>query len=308
MATATLVPEVKTKKNILENADVLTVSKGLPSRAKTIGSSELGMNTSADVGWLHHQKQLLDCQELKKIVGLDAQIDLFVKNHALPFIPLQKGFYILPVALFDTVENKLMEFKAERNKLIDDFIAVYDDAVLAAKDRLGNLFNAADYKTKEAVRQAFKFSWNYLQFGVSEKLNACNKEIVERKHAEYKAEIQEASQAIQQMLRTNMSTLVSHLADRLAIGDNGKKKVFRTSAIESLNEFFATFPARNLTDDVQLEALVNKAKALTNGLSPDEIRTNDSLRESLQTQFASIQEDLNKLVIDQPLRGLSLEE
>lgn len=299
--------EVKPKKGILENSHFLLLSRKFIKRAKTIGSFELQMKVKTDTNLLHHQQDLFQCQELKNIASFDVKVDNFLKANTHPF-PLHKGIYILPKMLFDEVENKLMAFSQERKDLIEKFITVYDQAVLDAKLSRKDLFDPSDYPTKEEARNAFKFVWHYKNFGVAENLEEINKSVAEREARKYKAEIEDATVAIKQMLRISLQSLVGHLVERLTPTSDGKKKVLRSSAIEGLNDFFLKFPAKDLTNDVALKALVDQAKAVTNGVTPDAVRTNDALRDNLQKSFSTIKEQLDKMVIDQPVRSLSFED
>ena len=68
------------------------------------------------------------------------------------------------------------------------------------------------------------------------------------------------------------------------------------------------FAARNLTDDAELEELVGKAKAVMNGKSVKELRTNDGYREEVRKEMTRVTEALDGLLEDAPGRRITFEE
>jgi hypothetical protein len=213
----------------------------------------------------------------------------------VPFY-LKRAIYLLPIDLFSEVENALTTHAAGRQPLIDAIMGVYDQAMLDSKTALGALYNPADYLTAAEFKSRFKFSWQYLQIGVSDKLKAISAEIAAREEEKMKADWQEASAQIQQLLRVQFGELVSHACDRLTPAADGKKKVFRDSMITNITEFLSSFSARNLAQDTELQTFVEQMKLLTNGLTPEQLRDNEGLRNAIQKGFSEIKSNLDTLI------------
>lgn len=301
-------PVVK-KSSIFEKAICLNVGRKWPSLSKTVKTKVL--TTTADPGWIHAQKDLYNCSELKKIFSWDAKIDAYLDTRCLPF-PLKRGVYLLPVDLYEEVETALTNHLVGLEPLVDKFASVLADAVAHSKERLGDQFDPRDYPTVEQAKSSFRFYWQYLNFNVADQLRQVDKKIFEREQQKLEAEWVEASSAIQDMLRANMANLVTHMVERLTPepvvqGQEPKKKIFRDSMLNNINDFLRVFDARNLSNDDELKLLVDKARAMTNGISPEIIRNNEGLRDALQKGFSQIKTNLDVMVTNAPRRAIELE-
>lgn len=295
-------------KNPFDSAMILSVSWKWPSLSRTISVDQIDVKNatpSTDLRKVRASKDLFDCQELKRLFGHAAKVDEFLNRRCLPF-PLKRAVYLLPKDFFHEVEAFLSQHLQEREQLIEAAVNVYDAAVEQARIFLGPLFRANDYPPKETFKAAFHFQWQYLQIGVSEALREISAEIAQREADKMQATFVEASTAIQTLLRTSMNDLVVHLCDRLSPGEEGKRKVFRDSSIDNINEFLTTFRSRNLTEDAPLAALVEQAQQLVNGVSPAQLRENNGLRDNVQKGFAQIKEQLAALIQVAPTRTVRL--
>jgi hypothetical protein len=105
-----------------------------------------------------------------------------------------------------------------------------------------------------------------------------------------------------------MADMVSHLVDRLSSKEDGKKKIFRDTVMDPINEFIRTFPARNLTDDAELQELVNQTKQLVGGVNPENLRNNEGLRDTVQTGFTEIKSKLDTMIVKMPKRAIRFED
>ncbi len=101
-----------------------------------------------------------------------------------------------------------------------------------------------------------------------------------------------------------LSSLISHLNERLSGADDGKPKIFRDSAIENLHEFFERFQRLNIHSSTELENLVGRAQSLVSGVQPQQLRDSNGLRQQLATQLSGVQSMLDGLMVDRPRRRI----
>jgi hypothetical protein len=118
----------------------------------------------------------------------------------------------------------------------------------------------------------------------------------------------EAADEIQQVLRTAMGELVGHMRDRLKEGPDGKPLKFKESTVSKLVEFLDTFEFRNVTDDMELSALVGKARELLKGVDAEDLRTTAHLRGKVQQGMAEIAAQLDTMVVKKGTRKFRIEE
>lgn len=305
--------------NLLDKACLISVTRKWPKFSMKVPIEHIQVTAEVtaaapanrkelDKRRLHSSKDLYDCQQLKDLASYDMQIEAFIARCTLPFKALKKGIYLLPITLVDEVENRLGEHIEGRVAYIQAAVNAFDAAKEAAKTFLGPLYNEEDYPTKEEFAASFEFTWQYLEIGVSEALRRVNADIARREGAKIQQQWVEAGEAAQKLLRANMNEFVSHLVTQLSPGIDGKRKRFYDSSLANLQEFMANFDARNLTEDAELQALVNKAKLLTSNISPSLLRNDDATRNTIQQGFEEIKAELSKLIEVAPDRELRLED
>jgi len=114
----------------------------------------------------------------------------------------------------------------------------------------------------------------------------------------------EAVKMAEEAFTTELAKLIEHLTERLTVGADGTRKVFRDSAITNLTEFFSRFKTLNIRSNAELDRLVETAQKAVQGVSPDDVRTSDQLRERVANQLAGVQSVLDGLLVDQPRRKI----
>jgi hypothetical protein len=290
---------------VLERSVCVVVNIETVDQTRKIDTDNITVD--ADKALIRANKMLFDSDELRAINQLSGEIRRYLYNRCLPS-PLKQGVYLLPVALLDEVDHKLQEYATEREQRIDTFCTAYDALVDAAKERLRSQFDEDDYPAVKHVRQQFQFSWRYMQFGVPGKLQTISSEMYRREQEKMQRSIEAAAREIQKVLRARMAELVSHMVDRLTPSADGKKKIFRDTMLDNINDFLLTFDARNLTDDAALKQLVDKARKLTKGVDPTLLREDDTLRDKMQKEFAQVKKMLDGMLVDKPSRAIQLED
>ena len=303
-------PVLPTRQNIWETAVLLTVSTTYPSMSKTISSTIV--NAATDKKRIHVSKDLFNSKALKNLFSYDVRIFDFIQRHTTPF-PLKRGIYLLPADFVNTVENELREHIEGREAYIQACYEAFDLDLENAKQELGELFDPSDYPTKEQYRHSFVFEYNYLQMAVSEKLKSISAEMAAREADKMAQKWVEAGEAAEKVLFSSFAELVSHLTERLSPSidqETGKekKKIFRDSMLDRITDFLRTIKTRNLTGNEQLNALADQAAALTQGITPEMLRSNEAMRANIQLGFAQIKETLDKAVTEAPLRSVRFEE
>jgi hypothetical protein len=118
------------------------------------------------------------------------------------------------------------------------------------------------------------------------------------------ARFDEAIRLAEQAFTTEFARLLSHLTERLANGEDGHRRVFRDSVINNLSDFFGRFGELNVRSSPELDALVEQARQLVTGVSPHQLRDNDSLRQQIATEMTRVRERVEGLITEAPRRRL----
>ena len=254
-------------------------------------------------------KSTLQSPELKTLAEHDAAILTWIRARSLPSPFSGKGISLLPVRLIEPVMAKIDEAQAIRLTLIDSFMQSYDRCKQEASVALGSAFDERDYPSPDEVRKTFYFEvqmWELQAPG--QKLKAISKDLYERELLKINSMWTEASATVTGVLMTELKKLTSHIQDRLQPGIDGKPKIFRDTVVTNLTSWLELFAARNVTNDEELVALVEKARGLVQGLDPENIRDNESLRKEVADGFAGLTDMIDTAIINAPIRSIDLDE
>jgi len=264
------------------------------------------VETESDKKLLHLSKDIVDSEEYGTVTSLAGEARGWIRKRSLPS-PLKRGTFLIPLGLVDVVNTYLDEIESRYNSKAESFLAVYPQKVQEAKSRLRGQFDERNYPTVDQMRSAFWLERSFLDFGVpSEQKIGRTLWEQEKQRAEklWSASVDE----IQDALRTSFRALVGHMAERLESKPDGKRKIFKNTAIEKITEFVELFKARNITDDAELEGLVVQARNVLAGKQPDDIRKSDVIRGEIAGEMARVTTVLDQLLIDSPRRQISFDD
>src|SRR5262249_52560950 len=167
-------------------------------------------------------------------------------------------------------------FRDELTHAEADLNAVYDEIKADARQRLGRLYDPADYPPE--VRGLFGVEWDFPSIEPPAYLMRIAPEVYEEERQRVAARFEEAGQLAEQAFVTEFARLLAHLTERLSGGENGERRIFRDSAVTNLTEFFAKFRHLNVRSSPELDALVEQAQELIKGVGPQQLRDSADLR------------------------------
>lgn len=279
------------------------VRLGRLGNSRKVSNSQVEVDT--DKSLIRVSKHLLDSKELRTIANFDGEIRRYLYDTCLPF---EAGIHLCPFALLEQTEGKLREFTTGRETLVSAFLEAYPSLCQEAAKRLRSLYNPADYPPADHVAQQFSFTWQYISFGVPDQLREISTKIWHDEREKAAQMMAEAGREIQQVLRTAMAELVKHMRDRLKDGPDGKPLRFKETTVSNLVDFLGTFDFRNVTDDAELKALVDKARETLTGISADDLRTTAGVRAKVQQGMADLAAELDTMIVKKPARKFHFTE
>jgi len=180
--------------------------------------------------------------------------------------------------------------------------AAYGEIKDQARVRLGDLYCDSDYPA--GFLGLFDVTWDFPNVEPPDYLRRLQPEIYQQECSRIRTQFEEAVQLAEQGFIEELSSLVSHLSERLSGTDDGKPKVFRDSAIENLQEFFDRFRRLNVSSSGELDELVQRARDVVGGVHPSSLRNDQSIRQQVAAQLSGVQSVLDGLMVDRPRRRL----
>jgi hypothetical protein len=192
--------------------------------------------------------------------------------------------------------------QAELAEAVAQLSERYQELKVAARQRLGSLFCAADYP--ESLTGLFELSFDFPSVEPPDYLRQLSPQLYEQEAQRVAARFQEAVELAEQAFLDEFAKLVSHLTERLSGQEDGKPKIFRDTAVENLHEFFGRFRHLNVRSSQQLDELVSQAQHITRGVEPQALRDSSALRQQMATQLSGVQSVLDGLLVDRPRRNI----
>lgn len=219
-----------------------------------------------------------------------------------------RGMALVPAAALNQLAHLIEEFRSERAALIDAFIEVYPDRKDDARLKLKEEFKEAEYPTITEIRDSFYFDVQFMTFDLPGVLNKINQDMAEREREKFVEKFKIIGEDIREGLRTLMQELVDHLLEKLTPDEHGKLKVLRGSALTNLTAFLNEFEGRNLSNDQELEKLVNQLKNTLHSVTPKSLKTDEPYQSIVRRSLTSVKDQLNSLIITKPTRRILVSE
>ena len=256
----------------------------------------------AEGEFLSAGKKLLDTKHpaFKAVTGVRSRIVSLWKGMSLPYP--ESGVRLIRQDQIDTFAEQLTNLKEELDEAVWRLDEHYVELKSAARNRLGRLFNSADYP--ESLRGMFQVAWDFPSVEPPDYLRQLNPEVYRQECERVASRFDEAVQLAETAFVEELQNLVSHLTERLSGQTDGKPKVFRDSAIENLTAFFDRFRKLNLRSNEQLDVLIGQCQQVVSGVEPQGLRDNNVLRQLVASELNQVQNVLDDLLVDRPRRNI----
>jgi hypothetical protein len=281
--------------NIQLISESVTVNPSEIADSTVVDLAEKAVNHGGKSNRIKAQKTLLDSPELKAIQDADTEIRQWVDKHCVPW---DVGVRLLPHANLDSVGTKLDEYESTvRPPLVAAFMAAYPQRRTEALEELGKLgiADSSDYPSESVMLSKFYFKYSVYTVSLPEVLK--QKGMYDKANAKLQAQMIEASNEITAFMRQTLYELTAHLADVLTPNADGKPKRLFNTAITNITEFLDSFPARNITEDSELSAIVTNLRGmLKSDIQADILKKDMSLKDQIKDQMTAVSAELKNLV------------
>lgn len=276
----------------------LGVRKTLTPEQKAQAAETFGAQDS----FLSAGKKLLDTSHpaFREVTAVRGQIQAYFRNVSLPYP--EPGVRLIRQDQLTAFGDQLCVYRNQLTAAVTELDYRYGEMQMAARRRLGTLYNAADYP--DSLLGLFSVDWDFPSVEPPDYLRQISPELYEQEQARVVARFEEAVRLAEEAFTGELAKLVSHLAERISGAGDGKPKIFRDTAVTNLHEFFERFRTLSVRSDADLERLVDQAQQLLQGVEPRALRHSSSARQQLVTQLSAVQSSLDGLLVDRPRRTL----
>lgn len=290
---------------IAENAVLLSLTLCCAGNSRKVNAAQYEVD--ADKAMLSMSKRLLESPEYDAIKALDRDIKAYLNARCLPSM-FRSGVCLLPVVLYPETEERLRDFRIRRRQLVADFIASYEQRRTAAAERLKSLYNEDDYPPPDKLRSMFSCDWQYFTLDTPKQLRRFDSALYNEEREKLKAKFRQMSEEAELLIREEMRDLVAHLADRLTPGEEGEKKILKSSAVTKIKEFLELAEARNVTGDEDLNRLFAETRNIISNVDPLVLRDSEVLRSEIRSNMERIKSQLDGQIQAAGSRRITLDE
>jgi len=268
----------------------LGVRKTLTPEQKAEAAEPFG----AEAQFLSAGKKLLDTAHpaFKAVTSVRNRLVQYWRSLSLPYP--ESGVRLIRQDRIDEFDRQMRQFCEELTETVENLDRHYLDLKAAARQRLGALFNPADYP--DSLVGMFAVAWDFPSVEPPSYLEHLNPQLYEQECRRVQSRFDEAVQLAEEAFCAELARLVSHLTERLSGQEDGRRKIFRDSAVENLNEFFGRFRSLNVRSSEQLDRLVADAQRVIRGVEPQDLRDNQQLRQHVATEMSRVQSVLDGLL------------
>jgi len=249
-------------------------------------------------------KKLIESEELDQINSLYGELSRYVQTRALPS-HIKRGVYLLPKVFDDEVNGEVKNCETKVEPIVESLVSKLALLKKEAKQRLGPLYNEDDYPTAAELRAAFNIRARTWKIDSADGLS---QERDREEREKTKADWAETRETIKLVMRTQMKEMVDHLVERLSPNEHGEKKSFRENMLPKFSEFLSVFDARNITNDVQMKVLVERAKSLVTKADTELLRNDEVVRDYIRSGFENIKTLLDPMVAKKAHRSIRIED
>jgi hypothetical protein len=262
---------------------------------------EVSATYAADARFVTAGKKIVDVRHeaFRKLTGVRTRVIQYWRGLTLPYT--EPGVRLIRQGDIEVFVHTMAGFRDELVQAECELNAVYNHIKQDALRRLGRLFNAADYPPE--VRHLFLVEWDFPSVEPPNYLLRVNPDIYEEEQKRVARRFEEAVQLAEQAFLGEFAKLVGHLTERLS-GNDGERRIFRDSAVTNLLDFFERFRRLNVRSNQELDQLVEQAQQLVQGVTPQDLRDNEALRNRIATQMSAVQADLDTLMVERPRRQI----
>lgn len=287
--------------NIFDKGCLVQLSISVWGGAKKIDEAKAKEALGSE--WAKARKALIDPEALKPIGKVRNEARIYLRSRSLPF-PIN-GVAFVPFESVQAIDERLQALESGFNVACEAFYRVYGDLQQQAEGMLGELFDCEDYPAD--IRQFFAFRWRFITMNAPGENRYLSPELVAREQEKFINTMEEAREMGVAALREEFKAILGNCIDRLEVGADGKRKIFKDSLVGNFFEFFETFKERNIFADGELDRLCDQAKAVLSGVTPEGLRADEGLRETIKANMATLADGLERAIQDAPKRKISLD-
>lgn len=239
-----------------------------------------------------NKKLLANSTRLRSVNSAYSALYTYVRGVTLPW--LDDGVRMLKASEYMEFSQQVGHLESLANQAAHDLADHWDEEIDADRKRFSdhaaltgqpNMFNIADYPTKDALRGMFKTDIKIYPIPSRQDFRI---QIHEEDIKALEDEIAKTQQDITKHVMKEILDPVSKLAAKLA----DEKGIFRDSLVENVLEVLDRAPKLNINDDPEINDMLADLRKVAAGISPKELRKDVAYRKEVVDNVSELEKRL----------------
>ena len=251
-------------------------------------TAEVNKDKHAEAGAARVNKNLFKgVPELEAVKQYARTVRGWLYTNTLPWS--DTGPRLLPTAAFNDFKTELNEHVIEYDRLVLGFLNAYNTLIGNQAFKLGTMFNREDYPSRYTVQEKFDIVASFSPLPQAGDFRVdIGHEALSDLETTYAQQYDERFESAMDDIKLRLMDGLKHLSERLEYEDNGKKKVFRDSAVENVIDMLRATKVLNITKDEALEAARTEAERVLATTSAKDLRSDDGSRKETKAKLDAI--------------------
>jgi hypothetical protein len=196
------------------------------------------------------------------------------------------GVRLLTTSLFFDYQKHISGIEQEFYRLVDVAVNDWDNMLLRAQIKLGDLFNISDYPHRDEIRDKYKFSVRYspvpeigdwrVDVG-----NEALKELAQSYELAYQQNLEQAYKDVW----TRTYDALKNMSTKL---DGTAKQIFRDTLVGNVREMIELLDKFNITGDAEMKRARDLISDALMGVTPDALREDTYLRQETKAKVDAL--------------------
>jgi len=267
------------------------------NRALTREQRQAAADTfKAKANYVSGGKKLIDTKtpEYLALSNLRTRITEYWKSVTLPYVKAAKR--LIRRDRIPQFVEQMETFAKEMAVLAAAFQDRWDEIRAQAQQDLQELWDPNNYP--ENVADRYSVAWEFHEEDPPSYLKEIAPDVYERQCQAIAARFEQAVEIAESEFTAEFAEMVTHLAERLEVGDDGKPKTFRDSAVDNLKEFFDRYRNLSIRSNAELDRLIDEVNELVEGKPTKELRTNAGLRTQVRESLQAVAQQLEPMMTE----------
>ena len=260
-------------------------------------SKQVNEQAGADANVASVHKALLGkCAELEAVKSHLG----WTRNHvhyALTPPWANNGDRFLTTAIYLEKYHKTMtEAQAEFDRLVNVFLDAYDWEVTQAQVKLGTLFDADEYPTRDEVASKFYFDIYYkpLPDAGDVRVDVGNEQKAYLSDS-YKKYYDDRYNGMMQHLWEQLLKPLANMSEKLDFAEGEDKRKFKNTLVDNVLDVVEVMRLTNINKDTHMTAVADKLEDALRHVTPEALREDGALRHNTKKVADDVMQQINNL-------------